>query len=116
MQRKDWITTVKGFPPLSSDCERMSLFYREGVKNSTTTFSTAVLLLLSRQSGVLLGSALCGNHTLEWLDLSYNALGEEGAQAIGTALAVRGGILPGVFSTPTSPAAPAPRQIPVITL
>ncbi|CAM9860971.1 unnamed protein product, partial [Laminaria digitata] len=44
-------------------------------------------------SGVLLGSALANNHTLEWLDVSYNALGEEGAQAIGTALAVNGGLV-----------------------
>lgn len=38
---------------------------------------------------MLLGGALAHNHTLEWLDVSYNALGEEGAQAIGTALLVR---------------------------
>lgn len=43
---------------------------------------------LRGKSGVLLGSALAHNHTLEWLDVSYNAIGEEGAQAIGTALAV----------------------------
>lgn len=58
---------------------------------------TSPVPLLTRphvpQSGVLLGEALANNHTLEWLDLSYNAVGDEGAQAIGASLAVRANIL-----------------------
>jgi Leucine Rich repeat len=37
---------------------------------------------------VLLGRALEYNHTLQLLNLAYNAIGDEGAMAIGQALKV----------------------------
>ena len=38
---------------------------------------------------VLLGQALESNHTLTSLNLAYNAIGDQGAMAIGEALKVR---------------------------